>query len=238
MKLQHSTAVKKSSALIALGALVTLPLAGATTIIVGDDSDQSPAPAANLDGATPLIIVDYQANLYNNTSGGDETYTVGNFNFYAQGNGDVTPFLALLTGAGTAATHYDVLAVGTTRNGGGADFTAGSVISLPFGGVGSVTVPNGATLVGGIQQGTSLGNVVPFASTSGLSNFITGGGGAGDTSALSVAGDITPGSSTWTSLNGGRNYEFTIEATLVPEPSAALLLPAALGGLLLMRRRR
>jgi len=234
----QSATMKKATLLTTFVTLLSLPFASAMTIIIGDDGDQTPAGPANLDSAVPMIIVDYQANLYTNTSGGAETYSLGNFNFYAQGNGDVTPFVALLTGAGTGVGDYDVLAVGTTRVGGGADFTAGGVISLAFGGSGSISVPNGATLVGGIQQGTSNGNVVPFNSNSGLNTFITGGGGATDAGSVSVAGDITAGGTTWTSLSGGRNYEFTIEANLVPEPSTTLLIPAALGGLLLMRRRR
>ena len=184
----------------------------AVTISVGDDSDLVPAgPTPNLDGAQPMIIVDYQANLYTNASGGDEMFSVDTFNFFAQGDGDVTPFVALLTGIGTDAGDYDVLALGATRNGGGADFSSGAVVSLPFGDSPVVTIPDGATLVGGIQQGTSLGNVVPFNSNSGFDTFITGGGGAGDASELSTEGDITPGGTTWSTLSGGRNYEFTIE---------------------------
>ena len=231
--------MKKTSILTTCAAIASVPFANAMTIIVGDDSDQTPAgPTTNLDSAVPMIIVDYQANLYTNTSGSAEIYSVDRFNFFAQGDGDVTPFVALLTAPGTAPGDYDVLAVGTTRVGGGTDFTAGSLVNLPFGGSPSITVPNGATLVGGIQQGASVGNVVPFNSNSGFDTFITGGGGATDTGSVSVAGDITAGGSTWTTLSGGRNYEFTIEANLIPEPSTALLLPAALGGLLLIRRRR
>lgn len=188
--------MKKSTLLTSLFTLLTLPLASAMTIIVGDDGDQTPGGPGQLDGATPMIIVDYQANLYTNSSGGAEAYLIGNFNFFAQGNGDVTPFVALLTGAGTAAGDYDVLGVGTTRIGGGADFTAGALVSLPFGGPTLINVPNGSTLVGGIRQGTSNGNVVPFNSNTGLNTFITGGGGATDPGDLSVADDITPGGTT------------------------------------------
>ena len=35
-----------------------------------------------------MIIVDYQANLYTNTSGGIELLTIDTFNFFAQGSGD------------------------------------------------------------------------------------------------------------------------------------------------------
>ncbi|MFT4548729.1 MAG: hypothetical protein ACI9MB_002682 [Verrucomicrobiales bacterium] len=231
--------MKTTTILTSVISLLSLPLASAVTIIVGDDGNQIPAgPTANLDGAIPMIIVDYQANLYTNSSGSAEAYSLGNFNFYAQGNGDVTPFVALLTGAGTAVGDYDILAIGTTRIGGGTDFTAGGIVNLPFGGSPLISVPNGATLVGGFQQGTSNGNVIPFNINSGLSTFITGGGAGTDTSAISVGGDITAGASTWSSLSGGRNYEFIIEATSVPEPSTTLLIPAALGGLLMLRRRR
>ena len=186
--------------------------AHAVTITVGDDSDLMPAgPTPNLDSATPMIVVDYQANLYTNSSGDAQAFTVDTFEFFAQGDGDVTPFVALLTGAGTAAEEYDVLALGATRVGGGADFTAGGVVSVPFGGSLVVTIPDGATLVGGIRQGATVGNVVPFNSNAGLDTFITGGAGGEDASDLTVAGDIIPGGSTWSTLNGGRNYEFTIE---------------------------
>ena len=200
--------------------------AQAVTITVGDDDDLIPAgPAANLDGATPLIIVDYQANLYTNTSGADEILTIDAFNFFAQGEGDVTPFVALLTGVGTSASDYDVIAIGATRVG-GADFTSGDVVELPFADeLPTITVPDGATVVGGIRQGTSAGNVVPFNSTSGLDTFITGGGGEGDVSDLTVQTDITPGGSTWTTLNGGRNYEFVIELNTIDEDSDGDGLP-------------
>jgi hypothetical protein len=229
--------MKKFTTLCLSASLLSIPLANAATIIVGDDGDQTPAgPTPNLDGASPLIIVDYQANLYTNTSGGTEVLTVDTFNFYAQGNGDVAPFVALLTGAGSAAGDFDVLAVGDTRTG-GVDFTAGGVVSLPFAGATpTISVPAGGILVGGIQQGRTAGNVVPFNINSGLNTFLTGGT-VGDP-AVSVGSDIQSGGSTWASLNGGRNYEYTIELNTIPEPTTATLLPAVLGGLLLLRRRR
>ncbi|MFT4548727.1 MAG: hypothetical protein ACI9MB_002680 [Verrucomicrobiales bacterium] len=220
--------MKRSTVLLILLGGLLAGSSHAVTITVGDDSDLMPTGPASLDGAQPMIIVDYRANLYINDSGGVQILSVNKFSFFAQGDGDVTPFLALLTADGTAAGDYDVLALGATRIGGGADFAVGAVVSLPFDdGAPMVTVPDGATLVAGIRQGTSNGNVVPFNVNSGLDTFITGGAGVTDASDLTVETDITGGGSTWSTLNGGRNYEFTVELEMVEEDSDGDGLPDA-----------
>ena len=86
----------------------------AQAIIVGGDADQDPnGPTPSLDGALPLVVVDYQQNVHENTTAVEEMFSVGLFRFYAQGDGDVTPFVALLDpGFGAVATDYDIVAIG------------------------------------------------------------------------------------------------------------------------------
>lgn len=244
-------------------ALTVLTLAGTAHAVTVNLGDQTLGAASNdgwssnshvmtnLDGPGVAGEV-YQ---YTNTSGGDELITPGDWSYYVQGGAtpdfstfNVTPFLVTLNGA----TEGDstVRAIGTTRIGGaGNDFDAVGLYTHAFGGA-SFTLAAGDTLAIGAIDSNADGTGPAHSPAGGIIPFDGGAGGDnnhwynGDAAQNNYPNGTPGGVGIGGSLSGvegadiNRNYQFNIslDATAVPEPTAGLLGLLGLG--LMLRRRR
>ena len=213
-------------------ALCTTSIASAASFYLGDSAslgtaivDNGVADTANAGAITYAL----HTSPYTNTSGAAESITLTEVNFWNDNaGGSLTPYVALYNGSGiAAAANYAFSSIGDPIAGSAglnnASFNVGG--SNP-----TFTLNAGDTIVAGFYQDRGM---VPFGDFAGEFDYLDEGNELG----AGVGGTFGENAQ-WSNL--GRRYSFNIgfEAAPVPEPSVALLLPAALGGLCLLRRRR
>ncbi|MFT4550692.1 MAG: hypothetical protein ACI9MB_004672 [Verrucomicrobiales bacterium] len=138
----------------------------------------------------------------------------------------MTPYVALYNGSGIGpAANYAFASIGdpiaAIAGLNNASFSVGG--SSP-----TITLNNGETLIAGFYQDIGM---VPFGA--GTADYLDEGNELG----AGVGGTFAENAQ-WDSLGRGYSFNVGIEVAPVPEPSGALLIPAALGGLFLLRRRR
>ncbi len=215
--------LKQTAFLAALG----LVNASAVTVFIGDafadGATVSGGPSTDSSNNGDITYAFYN-NTYSNLSGADQLVTIENVNFFANlvSGSDVTAFVAILSGTGTAGADYSVISVSNAISA-----TAGLNNVAYAGSNASFTLADGDTLVTGFHQD---GRIVAF-DNGGTVDYLSTGGNA-------IPGS-TPGALTSdTNFGLTRTYSFNVELDVnpIPEPSSALLL--GLGGLALLRRRR
>lgn len=216
-----------------LGSLVALfgmAAASASSIYIGDDAAAGLALTAGTAGPDTAgdpagnLTYSFSSDSYENSSGSPLLLELQEVNFWANNPGTLTPFVAIYNGAGTdAGANYEILAVGD-----------------PIAGIAGLN--NAAFMVGGTTMAVNLG--VGEQLTAGFhqsTGMVPWGDGTGDYlkegNVIPAVGGTLPGDTTWSGL--GRSYRYNVGVDVVPEPSVPVLLalPAALG-LLVMRRRR
>ena len=206
----------------------------------------------NTDGPGPGGEV-YQ---YTNTGAVAETITPGNWGYAVQGGAtpdfatfNVTPYLVRIDN-GIEDPTYTVMSIGQTRIGGaGNDFNAVGVYSNPFAGASFNLAPGESIGIGVIDSNATgtgpahspAGGVIPFdGGAGGDNNHWYNGDPAANTYPNGTPGGVGIGGALTGTENANinRNYQFNIsvDASPVPEPTAGLL--GLLGMGLLLRRRR
>ena len=174
------------------------------------------------------ITYGLHGNPYTNASGSAQLLQLTEVNFWDDdiSGSTLTPFVAIYNNGGVGpAANYSFLSIGdaitATAGLNNASFNVGG--SNP-----TVTLNNGDTIIAGFYQD---GRIVPFGNAAGETDYLDE-----DNELGAGVGGTFGENAQWNSL--GRRYSFNVGFDVVPEPSTTLLIPAALGGLLLARRRR
>ena len=177
-----------------------------TGIFIGDVPDQllDVGPGSiGPDGANGGIITyAFFNDPYLNEAAVAQSFRVTGVNYQATVAGTLTPFVALLTGAGGAGADYDVLAVGDPIDGvaglNNAEFLIDGENPV-------IKVESGEQIVGGFHQTPAM---VRWEEGVADADYISSGGAGGNTIPPEGTGPLT-GDAGWTTL--GREYAFNIE---------------------------
>ena len=152
-----------------------------------------------------------------------EGYHLGSVNFWADGAGTLTPFVAVYNGSGVADNeNYTILSVGDAIT--VTDTGLNNALFTVAGEHPIVPLAAGEILIAGFHQ---TAGIVPFSGTGGA-DYLDGGNQIGP-----VGGNLNADAN-WSDLT--RTYAFNIGT--IPEPSRALLILIGFAFPLLFTRRR
>ena len=156
------------------------------------------------------------------------TYKATTWQYNAGQSGQVTPYLAVLTGADA----YQIVAVGSTQT-----ITGGFGVNttVTFGGSSTFTLGAATNLYAGITNPKVAGSQNPINTNLASGGTVDHDNNADGNMSPAVLGGAVNG---FGHANLARSYAFSINVDPVPEPTTALLSSLGIVGLLYGTRRR
>ena len=175
-------------------------------------------------------VGEFAVNLTDTVTLPAGTYKASTFDYVAKQDGNVTPFLAVVTpgftGNGSPTDQFTYIAVGNTQTVSGG-ITSDTTFSTAFGGSDTFTLSSTTTIYTGFN---STAQALPVDTTGTGRGFI-------DLFTISAITPVTPGNTTMFNFFGfNRDYGFDVQIT-APEPASLTLLAAGAAACVMRRRR-